>query len=511
MKTKLSKIILIMIIAIGLGTITSNAAISGNAQAINSDENVTITINSDEKLGSYTVSLTSDGGLTYVGCEAEGGEVGNKKISGSSTKGVTKLGVFTFKAPTVTKETKYTVKFSATAMETPALDPVSDSTTSVTITVKPKEETPKQEDDTNQGGTTTPPVEENTNKPTGGESNNNNSTGGNNNNTSSGSNSNNNTSNSTGSSNTGSGTATQQPEQKPAEKSSNNKLKMLGIKPNDFRNFKPGTTTYYITVPYDVSKVNVYADKAEDSQTISGTGDVELKEGKNTVRVVCTAEDGTTKTYTMYITREAEVIEEPEEEEPQEPATPVEEETKEEEPQTIQEDTGDEPDDKAIGIIGLNIVAKTEEGKELLPELSPTFVENIYEYMLAVPLTVKDIDITVQTESGTPEVEVMGNKQLAEGENLVTVIVKLGEDTKVYQINVVKSEQITETVLSNEIIMQLAVIAAVATIIIVGIIAIIIMIVKSKKKDKTPLIEGPKVQKEEIVSEEQEKIESKIE
>ena len=308
----------------------------------------------------------------------------------------------------------------------------------------------------------------------------------------------------------------EKPAQKEPEKSSNNKLKMLGIKPNDFRNFKPTTTTYYITVPYEVSEVNVYADRAEDSQTITGTGDVELKEGKNTVRVVCTAEDGTTKTYTMYITREAEVVEEPEEEEPQQPETPVQEEPKAEETETTgEEDTTDATDstvqDKVLGITELNIVAKTEEGKELLPELSPSFSENTYEYMLAVPLTAKDVEVTVQAQEGTPTVEVMGNKQLAEGENLVTVIVKLGEDTKVYQINVIKSEQITETVLSNEIIMQLAMIAAVATVIIVGIVATIIMIAKSKKKDKTPLIEGAKIDKEEMQKEEPEKIESKIE
>ena len=303
----------------------------------------------------------------------------------------------------------------------------------------------------------------------------------------------------------------EKPAQKEPEKSSNNKLKMLGIKPNDFRNFKPTTTTYYITVPYEVSEVNVYADKAEDSQTITGTGDVELKEGKNTVRVVCTAEDGTTKTYTMYITREAEVVEEPEEEEPQEPETPVQEEPKAEETETTgEEDTTGATDstaqDKILGITGLNIVAKTEEGKELLPELSPSFSENTYEYMLAVPLTVKDVEVTVQAQEGTPTVEVMGNKQLAEGENLVTVIVKLGEDTKVYQINVIKSEQITETVLSSEIIMQLAVIAAVATAIIVGIVAIIIAIVKSKKKGKQQLIGGPKRVSEELPKEEKEEI-----
>ena len=304
----------------------------------------------------------------------------------------------------------------------------------------------------------------------------------------------------------------EKPEETPVkepEKSSNNKLKMLGITPNDFRNFKSGTTTYYITVPYEVSEVNVYAEKDDPAQTISGTGDVNLKVGKNTVRVVCTAEDGTTKTYTMYITREAEIVEE-QEEEPEETETPVEEEPVEEEPATTEEPT-DETEDKTLGITGLNIVAKTEDGKELLPELSPAFIENVYEYMLAVPISVTDIEVTAQTEAGTPKIEVMGNKNLAEGENLVTAIVEVGNNTKIYQITVTKTEQITETVLSNEIIMQLAIIAAVATLIIVAIIAIIIMIVRNKRKDKKQPAEQPILSVEESTQPEQEKTEEKVE
>ena len=43
------------------------------------------------------------------------------------------------------------------------------------------------------------------------------------------------------------------------EESSNANLSNLGIRPNDFSGFKPGTTTYNVTVPEDVESVEVYA------------------------------------------------------------------------------------------------------------------------------------------------------------------------------------------------------------------------------------------------------------
>ena len=79
----------------------------------------------------------------------------------------------------------------------------------------------------------------------------------------------------------------------------------------------------------------------------------------------------------------------------------------------------------------------------------------------------------------------MGNKDLVAGENIVTVIVKIGENTKVYEIKVNKVE-VESSFLSQELIMQLAVIAAIITIVIVAIIAIIVMIVKNSKKDNAP-------------------------
>lgn len=451
MKNKiLLKILLIAIIALGIGTVSSKAAISGNSQTVNSGDNVTITIKSDTTLSSYKVTLTGDGGLTYESCsDSNGGQSGNKSIAGSPSNGTKTLGTFKFKAPTVTSDTKYKVTFSGTAMETPNLEEVADSPTTVTITVKAKEEVKKPENNNNSGN----------------------------------SNNSNNNNGSTNNNQSNSGTT----------KSSNKELENLGIRPNDFSGFKGSETKYSANVPNNVSEVEVYAVKKESSQkiSISGagklsrsgltiTGKVKLKEGKNSVNVVCTAEDGTTKTYTINITREKA------EEQPTatETETPQQEEPVTEEPTEEENNTTDEIANEAvIGITNLTVTGKNEKGETVKLELAPDFNELVSEYGITVPLSITEVNVLAEAQDGEPTVEVMGNKDLKEGKNTITVMVTVGENKKVFQITVIRTAE-SATSLSNEVMLQLAIIAAIATIIIVAIIALIIMIVRNHKKKK---------------------------
>ena len=92
----------------------------------------------------------------------------------------------------------------------------------------------------------------------------------------------------------------------PAAKSSNANLSNFGIRPNDFSGFTGSKTSYSTTVPYGVSRVEIYASKGHSAQTISGTGSKSLDTGSNVFNVKVTAEDGTTKTYTLTIVRLAE-------------------------------------------------------------------------------------------------------------------------------------------------------------------------------------------------------------
>lgn len=235
------KIVLLMIIMLALGTIVSNATITVNSQTVNSGEQVTISVNSNQALGAYKVSVTDNGGLTFVTSTGQEG-AGKTVISGSSTSGVTNLATFTFKTPSVTENKTYNVVISATGMETPNLEAVSDSSATATITVK------APNSNTNEGN--------NKNIDT------------------------------------------------PAKKSSNANLANLIVSPVDFTGFRANKTSgYKVTVDNNVTEVKITAKVQDAKSKVTVTGDKNLKVGSNTVEVLVTAEDGTKKTYKVEVVR----------------------------------------------------------------------------------------------------------------------------------------------------------------------------------------------------------------
>lgn len=188
------------------------------------------------------------------------------------------------------------------------------------------------------------------------------------------------------------------------KESSNANLSNLGIRPNDFSGFKPGTTTYSVTVPEDVESVEVYATAQDSSATVSGTGRQILSYGENALSVVVTAEDGTTKTYTINITREGE-------EEPGETEGEIE------------------------VIKGLSNITIGDL------ELSPAFKKDVYEY--TVKYIGENTSLDIQAIQTDPDytVEILGNEDLKEGENIITILVAddKGNNIATYQLTVNKS------------------------------------------------------------------------
>ena len=215
-----------------------------------------------------------------------------------------------------------------------------------------------------------------------------------------------NTTQNTTKTNTNSNTDTKKTTQ--SAKSSNANLKSLGITPNDFKGFKPGTTSYNVTVPNNVEKVNVYATASDSKAKVTGTGNKELSVGENSVNVVVTAENGNEKTYTINITREEE--------------------------QTVTETNNSAPNEATESDSSLS---KLEvKGYKLNPEFAP----NVYEYTLDINGDISDLEVIAEGKNDKVTIEVVGNTSLQDGENVITVLVynEVTDENETYQIIVNK-------------------------------------------------------------------------
>lgn len=234
------------------------------------------------------------------------------------------------------------------------------------------------------------------------------------------------------------------------KKSSNANLNNLGIRPHDFTGFSPSKTSYSVTVPADIETVEVYAQLADSSATVSGTGTVKLEEGENTVNVTVTAEDGTVKTYTINITR-GETVEE------------------------ITEVTSKEGE----GLSKLSI--------QQIREITPEFQTNVYEYTVKYIGENTSLPIEVEPTDESYQVEITGNEDLKEGENLITILVSKsnGDNVATYQITVNKT-LVDEEALAREQAekeqRQKTIIGAIIAVVLV--IAIVVFIIIKRRRNR---------------------------
>lgn len=235
-------------------------------------------------------------------------------------------------------------------------------------------------------------------------------------------------------------------------KSSNANLSDLGITPHDFTGFKYGTTNYEVTVPEATTTVEVYAKAQDTKATVTGTGKKTLEEGNNKVEVVVTAEDGTKKTYTINIIRGAK-------------------EDKDANEVDVNEENGN-----GLSELKINDLA-----------LSPEFKTNVYEY--TVKYIGEDTKLNIEANPTDEDyvVEVIGNNDLQEGENIITILVSEsnGDNVATYQVTVNKSlvdeEAIAREEAKRKETQQKIIIGVVGGVIL---IAIIVLIIVRHKRNK---------------------------
>lgn len=259
---------------------------------------------------------------------------------------------------------------------------------------------------------------------------------------------------------------------KTSTKSNNTNLSNLGIKPNDFTGFKTNKTSYDVTVPNDVEKVTVYATAQDKKASIKGNGTQKLNVGKNTLNVVVTAEDGTQKTYTINVTREEGNSQSDNKNETTSNSTATENTTTE---------SGSEENVNS-DLKSLNIKGYT---------LNPTFSPDVYEYKVDVNGDVSSLDIETEGANHSVNVDIVGNENLTDGENTITILV-YNEETKqnsTYQITVNKTsadvDGLNATLSEAEKKAQKIryIILGVVALIIIGIIVFIIVRRRYQKED----------------------------
>ena len=216
-------------------------------------------------------------------------------------------------------------------------------------------------------------------------------------------------------------TATPEPTPEPTPtKSSNANLGNLGITPNDFTGFRYSVTSYEVSVPYDVDEIEVYANKLEDSQTISGTGNKSLSEGSNVFDVTVTAEDGTEKTYTIVVVRLAK-------EKTNEP--------------NINNNNKETKTELALSSIQIEGVT-----------LNETFKPNVYEYTAKAKKDAKTITVKATANIQDAIIDVDSpNEFKDDGETTIKITVKEkdGDSKKIYLIKVSKEAEEKEPKVEN--------------------------------------------------------------
>ena len=236
----------------------------------------------------------------------------------------------------------------------------------------------------------------------------------------------------------------------------NNDLASLSI--TDYQispEFNKNTRNYYVAIPTTISSVEVNAQAESAKATVKITGNTQLTKTENTIQIVVTSAKGRKKTYKIIVTKQKE---------------------------------------NTLKLQSLEIKGAT---------FSPAFDSSKYYYTAEMKINDDSKDITVEAvaNNANAKVEVIGNKGIQAGENLVSVIVSNSSETTVYEIliNATVEKTIISNVENNDKIQQvknvvseffkdenkvIALLVAVAVILIIIIICIIKKISGKNKADK---------------------------
>lgn len=168
-------------------------------------------------------------------------------------------------------------------------------------------------------------------------------------------------------------------------------------------------TSYALTVGMDVNEISINADTESQSSYYYVEGNKDLVEGDNNIRVVVVAENGSTRTYNITVTKTADPL-------------------------------------KADAYLENLIIEDIK--------LTPEFQSEVLEYDLGrIKFNIDKLNILTFPKNENAKVEIVGNENLKVGENEIKIIVTAedGVTKKEYKLEVIKEEEIVEeNALKNE-------------------------------------------------------------
>ena len=220
------------------------------------------------------------------------------------------------------------------------------------------------------------------------------------------------------------------------KKSEDKTLKTLSIEGFEMNPaFDSEITEYSVSVGEDVEKLNITVVPNDEKSKFEIVGNETLQAGDNIVKITVTAEDLTTRLYTINVTKQTKEV--------------------------------------------LSLSSIKIEGFALNPKFSPDVLE--YKLTIQDP-DVNKVDVVALASVENAKVEVVGNTDLKQGENVIQINVTSedGQETITYKIivNKTNSASMAGTNQSNWMLY------VGITVIVLLVIIIIVVVIRAKKKSK---------------------------
>lgn len=218
-------------------------------------------------------------------------------------------------------------------------------------------------------------------------------------------------------------------------KSSDKALKTLEIANYSINpTFDPEITDYTVSIDKDdIDKLEIKAEPNDTKSKVEISGNENLKAGDNIIKITVTAEDATTRIYTINATKKEKV---------------------------------------ALGLSSLKIDGYT---------LSPVFATDLLEYKVNIlDVNVNSLNISAVANDEEAKVEISGNTGIKQGENTIQIKVTSKDGTETITYKIIAIKNIAETTTKNDNLILYGGIGIIAVLV----IAIITIIIVSKKKGK---------------------------